>query len=121
MALTILALVTCAGLKDHLRYNRALWQAVGALQRAGVPDRDINGGWMVNGWLQYAHPEHASRDTQGNIDVPWVNGSAQPPYMIANALSDGWETLERFDYERWLGPSGHIYVLKVSRRLEQGQ
>jgi hypothetical protein len=119
LALTILALVTYLGLENHLGYSRALWQAVGTLQRDGVPARDIDGGWMVNGWLQYAHPEHAYRDAQGSIEVPWVNGSAQRPYMIANGLSDGWQILESLEYGRWPGPPGRIYVLKMSPRSEQ--
>jgi hypothetical protein len=119
IALTLVALITCAGIKDQRSYSRALWQAVGTLRRAGVPAGDINGGWMVNGWLQYAHPEQAYRDAQGSIDIPWVNGSAQRPYMVANASSDGWQVLARFGYERWLGPSGQIYVLKLSPNSEQ--
>ena len=114
MVLMIFALMTFAGMKDQLSYNRALWQAVRALQQKGVADRDIDGGWMVNGWLQYAHPEHAYRDAQENVQVPWVNGSNERPYKIANARSDGWEMLERFRYARWLGSSGYIYVLKTS-------
>ena len=114
IALLLLALISCAGIRDHLSYNRALWRAVATLQRAGVPARDISGGWMVDGWLQYAHPEQAYRNAQGSIDVPWVNGSAQRPYLIANGLSDGWQILESFEYGRWLGPPGRIYVLKMS-------
>lgn len=110
--LAAVMLVTVAGIRDHLTYNRALWQAVDALRAAGVSPRDIDGGYMVNGWLQYAHPEDAPRDAGGQIEIPWINGANELPYGIANAVSDGSDVLEEFPYERWLGPSGRIYTLK---------
>jgi hypothetical protein len=112
-ALVALALVTGTGIADHLRYNGALWQAVDALRRTGVAERDINGGYMVNGWLQYAHADRAFHDGQGNVDVAWVNGADEPPYRIANAPQVGWTVLDTFDYERRIGPSGRIYVLQA--------
>jgi len=110
--LTIVLLITVAGIRDHLSYNRALWAAVDTLDQSGVPARDINGGYIVNGWLQYVHPEHAYRNARGNIEIPWVNGDNLLPYEIANDVPEGARVLQTFGYERWLGPSGHIYVLK---------
>jgi hypothetical protein len=37
-----------------------------------------DGGYVVNGWLQYAHPEHAHLDSEG-VSVPWVNGGESLP------------------------------------------
>jgi 4-amino-4-deoxy-L-arabinose transferase-like glycosyltransferase len=112
VGLIIVMIVTIAGLRDHLSYNRALWAAVDTLHQAGVPARDINGGYMVNGWLQYVHPEHAYRNARGNIEIPWVNGDNVLPYEIANDVAEGSHVLQTFGYERWLGPSGHVYVLR---------
>jgi len=112
IALAVVALIAAVGIRDHLSYNRALWRAVDELRQAGVPERDINGGYVVNGWLQYAHPDRAHRDAQGNVEVPWVNGANEPPYRIANSAAEGWEVLRTVRYERWLASSGHIYVLK---------
>jgi hypothetical protein len=112
VGLIIVMMVTIAGIRDHLSYNRALWAAVDTLHQAGVPERDINGGYMVNGWLQYVHPEHAYRNARGNIEIPWVNGDNVLPYEIANDVAEGSHVLQTFGYERWLGPSGHIYVLR---------
>ena len=78
--LMIVMIVTIAGIRDHLSYNRALWTAVDALHQSGIPARDINGGYIVNGWLQYVHPEHAYRNARGNIEIPWVNGDNLLPY-----------------------------------------
>jgi hypothetical protein len=111
--LAVVALVSIVGIRDHLSYNRALWAAVDALEQSGVPDREINGGYMVNGWLQYAHPERAVRNSQGQAEVPWVSTKGDLPYKIANRLSPGWSELKRFPYERWLGSSGYIYALKL--------
>ena len=113
--LTVFALVTAAGITDHLSYSRALWQAVDALNRAGVPAREINGGYVVNGWRQYAHPDAAPRDSQGRVEVPWVNGAKDLPYKVANGVPEGWDELGRFRYERWLGASGYVYTLKLTR------
>ena len=83
------------------------------LEQSGVPEREINGGYMVNGWLQYAHPEHARRNSQGQVDVPWVSAKSDRPYKIANRVAAGFTELKRFPYERWLGSPGTIYALKV--------
>jgi 4-amino-4-deoxy-L-arabinose transferase-like glycosyltransferase len=112
VSLIIVLIVTIVGIRDHLSYNRALWAAVDTLHQAGIPARDINGGYMVNGWLQYVHPEHAFRNARGNIEIPWVNGDNLLPYEIANDVAEGSHVLQTFAYERWLGPSGHVYVLK---------
>ena len=110
--LALLAVVTGTALRDHLNYNAALWDAVALLRASGVADQDINGGYMVNGWLQYAHPEHARRNANGELDVPWVTSKSERPYKVANRVPPGWTALQQFPYERWLGSSGHIYALK---------
>jgi hypothetical protein len=51
----------------------------------------VNGADVINGWLQYAHPERADRDADGNVDVPWVNGAYDPPYLIGNTNGESWE------------------------------
>jgi hypothetical protein len=112
-AIAMLALITGFAMRDHLSYNAALWNAVEVLERSGVPERDINGGYMVNGWLQYAHPERAHRNTDGQLDVPWVTTKSDRPYKIANRVSPGWREVTRFSYQRWLGESGHIYALEL--------
>jgi Dolichyl-phosphate-mannose-protein mannosyltransferase len=111
--LAIVATMTTIGIRDHLSYNTALWDAVESLEQRGVPEREINGGYMVNGWLQYAHPERARRTPQGQVDVPWVSAKGDRQYKISNRASAGWTELKRFPYQRWLGSSGSIYALKV--------
>jgi hypothetical protein len=81
VALVFLALfagISIVGVCDHLAYNSALWNAVGDLRDSGVPASEIDGGYTVNGWLQYAHPENAHRDEEGNIRIPKVNAGDEP-------------------------------------------
>jgi hypothetical protein len=47
--ITVFGAVSVVGVYDHLQYNTALWQAVDTLRQRGVPDADIDGGYIVNG------------------------------------------------------------------------
>ena len=79
-----MALYSFIGVRDHLSYNRALWQAVDEMGRFGAPISQTDGGYVVNGWLQYAHPENAPRDAGGAVAVPMMNVWGTLPYVIAN-------------------------------------
>jgi hypothetical protein len=117
VALAALASLSLAGMRDHLAYDRAVWHAVDRLRRHGAQDAEINAGYAVNGWLQYAHPEHAPRDADGRPRIPWINGSKDEPlrYWVANQPVAGYRTLETVPYHRWLGRSGRIYALERQR------
>jgi len=109
--------VSFVGVHDHLQYNQALWQAVDVLRQRGVPESDIDGGYVVNGWLQYAHPENAPRDEQGNILVPWLTTNINPlRYQIANLPVPHWRLVKAIPYHRWLGRSGTICILERNPR-----
>ena len=92
--LIILGVVTGVAIRDHLSYNAALWNAVEVLERSGVPENEINGGNMVNGWLQYAHPEHAHRNNQGQLDVPWVTAKSDRPVQNRQPRIPGMDRIE---------------------------
>jgi 4-amino-4-deoxy-L-arabinose transferase-like glycosyltransferase len=122
--LALFALISAAGISDHLHYNRALWSAVGALDRMGLPARDVDAGYIVNGWRQYAHPDQAPQRPDGEVNVPWVNGSAELPYAVGNTVPDGWTALESFPYRRLMGPGGAVYTLRrdaMSTQLRRGE
>jgi len=106
------ALISGVGERDHLRYNDALWSAVAYLQDEGAPAREIDGGWEINGWLQYAHPENAAHDANGNVRVNWVNErTVDTRFRLAKAPQAGWTVQKTFPYTRWASRSGAIYVL----------
>jgi hypothetical protein len=109
--------VSLVGVRDHLQYNQALWKAVDILRQRGVPDADIDGGYIVNGWLHYAHPENAPRDAQGNILVPWLTTTSSLRYQIANIPLPGWQLVYTLPYHRWLGRSGTICILERETAL----
>jgi hypothetical protein len=70
---------------------------------------------VVNGWLQYAHPEHATRAPDGDVRVPDVNGGEPPRYRIGNDVPPGSRLLHAVRYRRILAPSGSIYVVDQPR------
>jgi hypothetical protein len=106
------AAIALAGAHDHLDYNRAVWAAVADLRAGGVPPRDIDGGYVVNGWLQYLHPEDAYRDPSGRIIVPMVNDFAELTYQVADRPLPNRVVVRTYPYIGWLRPGGYIYVLK---------
>jgi len=110
--LTGFGALSLIGVRDHLAYNAALWQAVAEARQMGAKDSEIDGGYMVNGWLQYAHPENAHREKDGHILIPWLNAEDLVlPYRISNREEPGWKVLKSIPYRRWLSPSGEISIL----------
>jgi hypothetical protein len=107
-----MGLFALVGVRDHLEYNRALWTAVAHLGEMGIEPADFDGGYTVNGWLQYAHPERARRDSAGAAQVPGVNTREETPYRISNRAKPGWTVLASIPYSRWATSSGRIYILE---------
>ena len=106
------AAITLAGAYDHLDCNRAVWAAVTDLRATGVPPRDIDGGYVVNGYLQYLHPDDAYHDASGRIIVPMVNDFAELTYQVADQPTPSRAIVGTYPYTGWLRPGGSIYVLK---------
>src|SRR5262249_44804495 len=59
--LLVFATLSIVGLRDHLAYNSALWRAVDALSARGVPESQIDAGYVVDGWFHFAHSENGPR------------------------------------------------------------
>jgi hypothetical protein len=106
------AAVAVSGTHDHLEYTGAVWKAVGDLRAEGVAVSEIDGGYVVNGWLQYLHPEDAYRDPSGRILVPMVNDVADLPYTVADRPMPYNTIVRTYPYDGWLRPDGEILVLK---------
>ena len=118
--IALFAFVSCVGMHDHLQLNRALWQAVAEIRERGVPDDQIDAGYVVNGWLHCAHPEHAPRDARGKPFVPGLTtSSGLLRYEASTRAMPGWKTLDVVPYRRWLGPSGAIRILRRDDRGAQ--
>ena len=98
------------GTRDHLAYNAAVWAAVERLREQGVAASEIDGGYVVNSWLQYAYPENAPRD-HGRAYVPKLtNAGVTLRYELSNEALPGQKLIATEPYRRWLAPSGKIYV-----------
>ena len=108
-----LAAISLVGTYDHLQLNRALWGAVEHLRQRGAGDSDINGGYVVNGWLQYAHPKNAPRDSRGLIAVAGViSNETTSRYRICLRPLQDWKRLATYPARRWFGGADMIYVLE---------
>jgi hypothetical protein len=111
VGVAMVATVSGVGTWDHLRYSHALWEAVAWARQAGIEERQLDGGYVVNGWLQYAHPEHAARGPNGDLEVPGVNGRETLRYGVVNRVPPEARVLHAVPYRRIIGASGSIYVI----------
>jgi hypothetical protein len=109
--LALFVAISGLGTWDHLQYNRAVWAAVAWARQAGIEDRQLDGGYVINGWLQYAHPEHAPRAPNGDAQVSDVNGGPKGRYAIVKRLPPEGRVLHAVPYRRILAPAGRISVV----------
>jgi hypothetical protein len=111
--LAVLATVSVVGTRDHLAYEAALGRAVDLVRARGVPDAQIDAGYVVDGWLHFARPEQAPRDASGGRIFSWITApGGLLPWQIANRPLPGWDVVETAPYTRRLGRSGALYVLR---------
>jgi Dolichyl-phosphate-mannose-protein mannosyltransferase len=107
--------VSVGEVHDEAEYNRALWLGVDHLRALGIPVSQINGGYMVNGWLQYAHKGNSRANKKGELLVNWINDNSKDfDYQVSNAVDKGWVKMKEIPYSAWFGASGHLYVLERS-------
>lgn len=106
------ALVAVAATRDREAAQRALWAAVQDLRARGIPAADIDAGYVVNGWLQYAHPEQAHRDAQGEVAVPWMNAGPALPWVIASRPLHDTTVVAEYPFARTFAPPGAVVLLR---------
>jgi hypothetical protein len=111
LALLVYGAMSIASAHDQRIYDAALWSTVARLRAGGVPASDINGGYTVNAWLQYVHPEQAHREPDGSIAIPLVNADFMSLYTVSNAPLPGTKIVETVPYTGWYG-SGRLYLLQ---------
>lgn len=110
--LALFASIGIVAVRDRGAVEAAIWTAVADLRQQGVPVSDIDAGYVVNGWLQYAHPEQAHRDAQGNVAVPFVNGDAELPWIVAAAPLPGTTVVREYRFARTGREPGSVFVLR---------
>lgn len=78
--------LSVAAVHDHFRWNEARWRLVERAAAIGVPAAEIDGGFEVNGWLEYeGTPPRRPTRTCGRrtrwscFELPYAIGFAPPP------------------------------------------
>ena len=100
------------GLRDRTQAQHAIWSAVDDLRQSGVPVSQIDAGYVVNGWLQYAHPEQANRDESGKVAVPGVNDAPLLPWVVAATHLPNTAIIREYRFGRTWRTPGSVFVLK---------
>jgi hypothetical protein len=109
-ALVLYAVICVVGTRDHQAYNHALWDCVADLRAAGAKDSEIIGGYTVNGWLQYAHPENAPMKYH-LVLIPWINGDEPLRFEIRNTPPNHGNVIGARVYQQWMGASGELFLV----------
>jgi hypothetical protein len=112
----LFAAMSVVGTRDHLSYNAALFSALEQVRELGAAASEINGGYVINGWYQYAHPENAPRDRLGTPQIPLVNAHNRLRFELSNSRPPGVKVLATVRYDRWIGRSGELYILDRGRQ-----
>ncbi|MBI3769445.1 MAG: glycosyltransferase family 39 protein [Deltaproteobacteria bacterium] len=109
--LAALFLLDVTGTRDMLDYARAVDAALVRLVGSGVAWREVDAGYVENGWHLYAHPEHLASGANVDRDVPHVTGAADLPYVIANAPLQGYALRETVPLASRWAVTDRVYVL----------
>jgi len=97
--------------RDHLAFQHALDAGIAEFDRRQIPIDQTDAGYAANAWRQYAHPEHTPRDAAGRPVVPSFTTSDAPRFQLSDCPLPAAQTLATFAYQRWLAPSGRVYLL----------
>src|SRR5262249_2232154 len=104
--------VAFGALAERGAAEHALWTAVDRLRARGISAAEIDAGYTVNGWLQYAHPDQAHRDRNGAVAVPWMNADSKLPWVVGQQPLAGTMVVEEIPYRRMLRAPGVIAILR---------
>jgi hypothetical protein len=114
MAIAILCSVwvfDVAAIRDCFAFHRARWAAVRDAQASGVADRDIDGGFEVNGLLSYTPSERV------HGDEAWYLPKTRPSALVSLGPVDGYVRERIYSFRRWLPPgSGEVWLLRREPR-----
>jgi 4-amino-4-deoxy-L-arabinose transferase-like glycosyltransferase len=95
LCIALLATVSVAGTWDMLRFDQFCWDTYNELRMSGVPPRDIDAGYVINGWMLYAHPENLRPGADPKKNVPYITGDEALPYKISTSTSDDYDTMKK--------------------------
>lgn len=114
--LVALVVLDVTGTRDMLAYARAVSAAAAELRAAGVPDIEMDAGYVENGWRLYAHPERMPPGSVLARDVPHVTASADGiPWVIANSALPGYRSEREVRVPTWWAATDRLYVLRAEK------
>jgi hypothetical protein len=115
IAATLIALLfvlDVTGTRDTLAYARAVHAMQARLVAAGVPQHEIDAGYVENGWLLYAHPERLPVGAMPEHDVVRVTAVGELPYVVANAPLPGYDVRETVHVPTLWAVTDRLYLLE---------
>ena len=96
-----------AAIRDCFAFHRARWAAVRDAEASGVPGRDIDGGFEVNGLLSYTPSERV------HGEQAWYLPKTHPSALVSLGPVDGYRRERTYSFQRWLPPgSGEVWLLR---------
>lgn len=101
------ALLSVAGTRDYLAWNRLRWTALNDLMKnSHVHADEIDGGFEFNGLYMY-DPYYKKVPEKSNW---WVQGDT---YQIGMGSVPGYKIIKEYSYSHWLPPhAGKVVVLQ---------
>jgi hypothetical protein len=117
--LVALALFDVTGTRDMLAYARAVTATAAELRAAGVPEIELDAGYVENGWRLYAHPERLPAGKVATLDVPHVTAKADGlPWVIANGELPGYRVARVVPVSTWWAATDRLYVLEATAKSD---
>jgi hypothetical protein len=101
------------GTIDALRFNEALARERTQLLSRGVRARDIDAGYVFNGWWLYAH------DLVDRNDVPFVTSPRSLSYTLATTPLPGYTTEKVVPVPSFWSRPDRVYVVHRAGEEEQ--
>jgi hypothetical protein len=112
LGISLLAVVSVASTWDMLRFDQFCWDTYNELRASGVPPRDIDAGYVINGWMLYAHPENLPPGADPKEDVPYVTGDEDLPFKISTSPSKNYQVVKEVSFRApFWSVSNKLYVL----------
>src|SRR5206468_6400316 len=114
-----LCLFTVAGTNDYFRWNDARWHAIAIAEATGARPDIIDGGYEVNGWLNYdawragTQPQNCRGPCSCGADAFFCTDDS---YMISMELPPGRTQIAELPVGWWLATGPNV---NLSRRWAQ--
>jgi hypothetical protein len=111
--IAVLWTVSVTGTRDMLDVNETAGIAARDLEAEGVPAWDVDGGWALNGWRLWAHPERLPAGTDRSSAVPFVTSKVPTTYKISSRPLPDYDIVRELPLQHaWWQATDRVYVLR---------